>query len=183
MIEIKGLTKVEISEVIQKVAKNHKNKRFGPYTEDDIEQEVWIIALNKLPEFVPERGKHKDLKQALENWLNTVISRRLANFYRDKHLVPQKLLKSDKNNSQTQKRKNLMNPLDIDDISDDCVRFQSQDILENECWQIILDNLNEEMLDALDALLSGQPIGSYYKNKLKNEIKSIIGEKWLKERN
>jgi hypothetical protein len=181
MIEIKGLTKDEIIEVVDKVAKNHRNKSFGPYTEEDIEQEVWIIALSKLPEFVPERGKHKNLRQSLENWLNTVVARRLANFYRDKWVVPQRKLKSDKSGAQHKKRINLMHPLDIEEISEDNASLGPSDILESEYWKIVLENLDEDLIDILDAMLSGQTVNCYYRNKLSNKIEKIREEKWQKE--
>lgn len=175
-IKIPGITEKEIIEVIQNVAKNHRNKAFDYHTEDDIEQEASIIAWSKLSEFVPARGKSKNIKQSLENWLNTVVSRRLKNFYRDKFLVPQKSLKSDKSTTEQSKRTNLMHPLNIEDISDETFKVFDNNYFDKYEFKYIIENLSFEMLDILEAILSGQNIKCYYRNKLLEKIKKLSKE-------
>lgn len=161
------MTQEQIFQVIQKVAKNHRNKSFGYFTEEDIEQEVWIIALEKLPKFEESKGKHKDATKSLEHWLNTIVSNTLKNLYRDKFEVPQRL--------RTDKKNNLVSPMNFDDIGE---RQDSSDffaLLENkELWNIIIDQLSDYDIDILDSLLSGENIGSYYKSKIINKIKKIL---------
>lgn len=174
IVQIQGLNRDDIINVITNVVKNHRNKAFSYYTEEDIEQEAWIIALNKLGDFVPARGKNKDIKQSLENFLNTVVSRRLKNLYRDKYVVPQRTLKSDKSPGDQNKRTNLMHPLNLEEISEDKLHGLTSMIFENESWNKIIQNLNEDLIDILDAMLSGQIIKCYYRNKLLYNIKSIM---------
>lgn len=176
IVKIQGLNKEEIITVINNVVKNHRNKAFSYYTEEDIEQEAWIIALNKLGDFLPARGRNKDIKQSLENFLNTVVSRRLKNLYRDKYVVPQRVLKSDKSPGDQSKRTNLMHPLNIEEISEDKMKGLDPLNFESDLWHKILKNLNEDLIDILDAMLSGQIIKCYYRNKLLNHIKVIMGE-------
>lgn len=168
---ITGLTKEEIYEVISAVAKNHKNKSFECYTPDDIEQEVWVIALQKLPEFELDRTKQTNLKKSLEHWLNKVVSNRLSNFYRDKWTVPNK---EHIKNSQT-----LFNPeIDVQYLEKIC--NQDSNIFNNlilqENWQLILKNLNEVYFDILDSILNGEDVTPYYKIKLLSKIKTILEE-------
>jgi DNA-directed RNA polymerase specialized sigma24 family protein len=161
-------------DVLSKVAKNHRSKSFDYHTEDDIEQESYLIALSKLKEFVPSRGKSDNLNQSLENWLNTVVSRRLKNFYRDKYVVPQKSLKSDRNLNEQSNRVNLMHPLNLHDISDESFKFIDTKYVDNDIWITIINALDDDMKDVLEAILSGQTIKCYYRNKLYRCIKSIL---------
>lgn len=182
MIQIHQLTEAEIIEVIDKVAQNHSKKAFSYYTSSDIKQEVWRIALEKLIEFSLEKSRHPlNPKKALEHFLNTVMARRLSNLYRDKYLVPQKALKSDRSESDQRKRVNLMHPLDINEISESNIRSINGDVLESEIWAIVNKNLNDEEFDILDALLSGERINCYYKNKLLTQINKILDEKWERD--
>ena len=161
------MTQEQIYQVIQKVAKNHRNKSFGYFTEEDIEQEAWIIALKKLPQFEEQKGKHKDVAKSLEHWLNKVVSSRLKNLYRDEFIVPQRL--------HTDKSNNLVSPMNFDDVGErqDLSDFFS--VLENkELWEFIIKELNDYDIDILDSILSGENIGSYYKSKIVNKIKKIL---------
>jgi DNA-directed RNA polymerase specialized sigma24 family protein len=161
------MTQEQIHQVIQKVAKNHRNKSFGYFTEEDIEQEVWIIALKKISRFEEQKGKHKDPMKSLEHWLNKVVSTRLKNLYRDEFVVPQRL--------HTAKSNNLISPMNFDDVGElqDLSDFFSS--LENkELWLLIIKDLNDYDIDILDAILSGENIGSYYKSKIINKIRKIL---------
>ena len=161
------MTNTEINEVIQKVAKNHRDKAFGSYTPEDIEHEVWLIALNKIELFKPNKGKVVDEKKALERWLNVVISNRLKNLYRDEYVVPQRLHKDNKNN--------LLKPLDITSIGDRSDNIELIEIVQNkELWNYVLQNISDSEIEILDGLLSGELINSYYKNKIFIKIKELI---------
>lgn len=177
MIEVSGLIQSQVIDICTKVAKNHNNKSFSYFESDDIEQQAWIIILDKIGEFDPSKGTTNNIEQSLENWLNTIVSRRLSNFYRDKFKVPQKQLKSDKSEYDQVKRQNLMKPLDISYVSD---VSENNDIVsrlvDGELWQTIIAQLSPEYLDILDSILSGEKINCYYKNKLIIQIKNIMDE-------
>lgn len=155
--------------VIQKVAQNHRNKCFGFFTKEDIEQEVWIIALQKKSEFKPTRGKQKDELKSFEHWLNRVVSNRLKNLYRDKYVVPQQLHK--------EKPNNLLSPVSLDKVEEKSRSINLNFLIENkEIQKYLMDNLDHLDLLVFDALLSGETITSYYKTKLYNKITSLLNE-------
>lgn len=181
-LEIEGLSKADITEVIHKVASNHKNKDFDIHTPEDIEQEVWCIVLSTLSSFNITRSTTTNPKEALERWLNTVVSRRLANFYRDRSIVPHKVIQTDNNETSKQKRINLMHPIDIDALMDEDMVVYIENILDNECWRFVIDRLDNELMDILDSILSGEKIVCYYKNKLLHKIQNILETEWHAEK-
>lgn len=168
------LTKNEIYEVITKVAANHENKHFGPYTKEDIRQECWIIALNKLPEFEVSKRKNHDIKNALENWLNTIMSRRLANFFRDKFVVPMQIKKKDSHPSLYNEKKSLFFPSPLEESSS----IINYDYLSSndDFLKALVAYLDPHQVDILDAILSGENVNLYYKTKLLNAVKLFTKE-------
>ena len=159
------MSKEEIYEVITKVAKNHCKKKFAYLTEDDIENKAWEIALKQLPEFVVSKGKAKNPAKSLEHWLNAVVSNRLKNYYRDEFEV--------KNKSQIVSPVSLDTTMDTPDLNIGFV-----DIYNSEFWNLIIRNLSDNYLDILEAILSGEKVNTYYKNKLQTKIKVIWKTKW-----
>lgn len=177
-IKIEGLSKKQIHEIITKVAKNHRSKSFGSYTSDDIENQSWIIALEKLSEFNPSRRKTKDLGKSLEHWLNAVVARRLANFYRDKYLVPLQIKKRDVNPGLYRDRQNLFYPKSINDVGD--LIESSHNFEDGTFFSELLSYLTTDEKDILDSLLSGETLNAYYKSKIIrriNEFMVIYGRK------
>lgn len=159
---IKNLNKEQIYNVIDKVAKNHKNKSFSYHTINDIEQQVWIIALERIKDFNHSKSKQKNIEKALEHWLNTVVSNRLANFYRDKYVVPHK-------------QSNIISPISMDnkiDLEDKEDYFNN--IVGSDYWDLVIKDLNDYYLDILECILSGEIVNSYYRSKLMNRIKVIM---------
>ena len=162
------ISQAEIYEVIGRVAKNHRNKCFGSYTKQDIEQEVWIIALEVLPKFEMDKGTQKDPKRALEYWLNKVMTNKLKNLYRDKFIVPQRLHKEGCSN-------NLLSAINIDDVGEVISKDNLENIVGSEDLSAkIIDQLSDSDLEILDSLLSGENIPSYYKTKLLRKIKDVV---------
>ena len=174
MIKIPGLSESEVIEIITMVVKNHRNKVFGIYEQRDIEQEAWIIALEKMHNFNFEKAKQKNIKKAFECWLNTVISNRLTNLFRDKYIVPQRGLKSDKSEVDQTKRVNLMHPIDISSTSDSTLK--TVDFIDFDGIKEIVSKLDNDNLDILDSILSGEKINCYYRNKLLKSINKIKKE-------
>lgn len=152
------MTDLEIFEVIEKVAENHKNKSFDCHSPEDIKNQVWVIALEKRGDFIYSRAKNKDPKLAFESWLNVVISNRLKNFHRDK------------------KKKNPENCISINALTN-CVELISNDyFLTSETWVKIKFLLSDESIEILDSVLSGEKVNSYYKQKLFKEIEKCLAE-------
>lgn len=161
------ISKNKVYDIIAKVANNHKQKTFNYYTEDDIHQIVWTIALEKLGDFNIKKALEKNPEKALEHWLNSVIANRLSNLYRDEYIVP-KGLKFGKNN-------NVIDPKSLADVEYNvCEDLLSIQIENSELWNNIMNQLNETDFIILESLLSGESIPSYYKTKLTNKIREII---------
>lgn len=158
--------------IFDKVAKNHRNKAFGIYDEDDIEQEVWLICGAVIHLFKPSRRKIKNMESALENWLNSVVSNRLINFHRDKFVGKPKPFKSDRGQRLFQQKFNLAYPLNIEDIPEDALDVEH--CLMDEDGKLITGDLHEYIIDILEAYLSGEIIKPYYRNMMFQAIKDDI---------
>jgi len=168
------LSKSEIYEVIYKVALNHQNKSFAHYTQQDIIQECWVIALQQLDEFEIERVKHSDPKVALECWLNVLLGNRLANFFRDKFTVPLQIKKRDTHPNLYSVRKSLFFPDSLDGAAG--LSAEAPQGEENELWNGLLLYLDKDHLDILDCILSGEIVNPYYRNKLVVKVKEYLKE-------
>lgn len=162
---IPGISKEEIYEIITKVAKNHRNKKFLYLTEEDIEYKAWEIALEQIQDFNVKRGKVENPKKCLEHWLNAVVSNRLKNYYRDEFEVKKK--------SKVMSASSLTYDVDVHDTNDLAFTFENK-----ELWDLIISNLSANYLDILDAVLSGEKISPYYKTKLQSKIRTIWRTKW-----
>lgn len=66
----------ETHKLIARIAEEHSNKTFGYLDKEDLKSEIWVICLEKLPEFDPEVGK-------LEHFLRVAVKNRLVNRYKD----------------------------------------------------------------------------------------------------
>lgn len=162
-------------EIVQKVAKNHRNKTFSDLTPDDIEQHAALIAWEKIGDFDFSRANTNEEKQALENWLNRVVANRLINLKRDKYITPQKKRRTDKNEFESQKRINLAHPVSLEEVSS--IEFsytESHTIEVKELLEKVIKNLDPENRDILSSLMSGEEINPYYKKKLYSRISEIL---------
>lgn len=159
------LTKEQILAVIQKVAKNHRKKAFGIWGPNDIEHEVYIIAQKILPDFNTKFiKKNKSAEQALENWLNSSISKRLINFHRDKFVGNPKKFKSARGLKLHQRKFNLSYPLDLTEVAEDNLVNFFDTFDDFEAKDRFLAGLNEAEIDIVESYLSGEKLSSYYKN-------------------
>ena len=156
-----SISKEEVYEVIGGVARNHRNKAFGIYTPEDIEQEVWIIALSKLDDFAVKRGTVTDPKKALEHWLNRVIANALSNLKRDKFINPAGRAPG----PNLQKKLNLLFPLPLTES----IQLSGTQIAEaqlSEYWDLILKSIDDHMFHVLESILSGEKVSLYYRLQL-----------------
>lgn len=160
------MTQETILAIIRKVAKNHRNKAFDIYEETDIENEVFLIAHKILPDFNTNLIGTKTPEQALENWLNSSISKRLINFHRDKFVGNPNKFKSERGLKLHQRKFNLLYPLNIEEISED----QLFDTLSNndnfELRDKFFAQLDEISFDLIESYLSGEILSNHYKEVL-----------------
>jgi DNA-directed RNA polymerase specialized sigma24 family protein len=62
--------------IIDKISNEHCGKKFGYLDENDLKNEIWIICLEKLPDFNEDRGN-------LEHFLRVTVKNRLINRFKD----------------------------------------------------------------------------------------------------
>lgn len=152
-----------LHKVIHKVAENHRNKSFDIYSSADIEQEVWIIALKKLPEFDISKCKYDDIEKSFEHWLNTVVSHRLTNLHRDKFITKKR-----------NKNKEMVATISISSTNFDLDQLFEHNHNSIDFWDLVNKHFTEDDFDVLESILSNENINSYYKVKLKNKMKEIF---------
>lgn len=152
-----------LNRVIQKVAENHRNKSFDIYSSADIEQEVWIIALKKLPEFDIDKCKYADIEKSFEHWLNTVVSNRLKNLHRDEFVIKKR-----------NKNKEMVATISISGTDFDLDQLFEHNHNSIDFWDLVNKYFTEDDFDVLESILSNENINSYYKVKLKNKMKEVF---------
>ena len=73
-----------VQEIVKKIiSRQTKDKKFPGYDQADIEQEVWVIALNSIDKYNVNRGN-------LENFLSVCVNNGLRNLHRDKYFRTEK---------------------------------------------------------------------------------------------
>jgi hypothetical protein len=172
------ISQSEIHEIIEKIVKLHQNKAFDVFDADDIGQQVRIICISKLNKFDISKVKNNNnIKQALENWLNTITSNSLKNFYRDNYGNKFKAHK-DESEYEFFKRGNLASPLSIHKDEFDCdPEYYDKDMTGvSEDIVFIYDNLDDLYSEILDSVLAGDDVPGYYKTRLIREISKIMRE-------
>ena len=69
--------------MISKIAREHRNKTFGFLDEEDIEQEIWSICLEKIDTFKSDSGDQSiPDEEKLEHYLRSIVSNRLVNRFK-----------------------------------------------------------------------------------------------------
>ncbi len=177
MLQIEGLTQAEVVEIVEKIARTHNHKTFGFYTKADIHQEIWIIVLEKLPEFQMSRGTTKDVGKSLEHWLNSVVSKRLLNLKRDRYLVPQGYKFDNPNRCGTAHM-----PHGLDDNYDNVPPSKlGLNEFEYEVIEFLVQNLTAFEVKILESVINGEKISQYYKNKLSKSVKTLLRQYGIKK--
>jgi DNA-directed RNA polymerase specialized sigma24 family protein len=157
------------------VAKIHRGKTFDYHTKTDIEQQVWVIAIEALPKYENKKTKTKNPELAFESWINAVVSRRLKNFYRDRYTVKHREKANDSNFDKI-KKNNLSRPLDLGLAESvvgtiDVPHFSEMDL------NTILNQLPDDLRQVLLLQLSGIHIVGYYTYRLNAKLKEIYEAK------
>jgi DNA-directed RNA polymerase specialized sigma24 family protein len=156
-------------EIVQKIAdKLCRRYTFDIYVEDDIRQEIWLIASSAIANFDPA-------KASLENFLFVHVSNRLKTLLRDKHYT----------NSKTwveERKKLVFNTVCIDGIdedSEDAIQFtiKEDEVLDKK---IVFELIDAGLPSFLRAdylrLLHGISIPTARKEKVMDAISSIMKE-------
>ena len=164
--------------IIEKIATaKRRNSAFAYYRPEDIEQEVWILALEALPRYIPSAGE-------LENFLNNHVTNRLKNLKRDKYYRP------DPNATETSPSRikmNLINalPLGGGDIAESgkvlCSPTLSPDPLDvvifEEFKDYIVERLPYHLQNPFYSIVHGNPVRKPAREELQKAVKKILEEK------
>lgn len=180
--EITKKTKEKVSEddligAMNRVAKNHRKKKFGYFTEEDIEGEIKALILKHLDSFDYTKGKGPSVVNSFERWFNKVIHNKLFNFHRDKY--------SSTNETYKNSRMNIMNCLDLNymlkrgDLDSVCKMNENKldDIIYDELKEFVESRLSPECYIIYNDCMEDENVSPYYKNKLSTELEKIM-EEW-----
>ena len=168
-----SVSKEDIIDLIDKISSMHRNKKFGYFSEEDIQSQVVLICLQQIIYYEPEKAVGTSSINSLERWLNRVVKNRLANYYRDNY--------SSVNEKHKKTRLNLNNCLDISQFNFDEDKFEKPNptyqLELDEYKKFIEDRLTDDLKEIYNACLDDENVSSYYKSKLGNEI-AKINEEW-----
>lgn len=170
-----NLTPEVINQIIAKVADIHKGKTFDYHDEDDIEQQVWIIAIEALPKYECKKVKAKNAELAFESWLNAVVSKRLKNFYRDRYTVKHREKTTDSEFDKLT-RYNLSRPLEIT-VAETTVGQEDVIFSDLTTFNELLLELPPDLREVFLLQKSGINITGYYADRLKKKIIEIYEAK------
>ncbi len=184
-------------DVVQKIVKKiisrqTKDKKFPGYDQADIEQEVWVIALNSLDKYNVDRGN-------LENFLSVCVNNGLRNLHRDKYFRTEKPCISceffDKDKKEcmifTEDEKmeckkwsrykknqwskiNLCNPVSISEIKIHIDTIEKNTIDAYDIVKFIDSKLGSDVAIDLLLAISGHKIS--ISPKKKSQLKALVAE-------
>jgi len=170
-----NITESDLIEVINKIAHMHQNKKFGYFTEEDIFSQVWVICLEQLNTYDPNKGEGDNQLNSFERWFNKIVRNRLSNFYRDKYLSV--------NEKHRLSRMNLINCLNIDnidvthEINARCVDSgTASNLILEEFKDFVEKRLSDDVRDIYHDCIDDENVSSYYRSKLARELNNIIKE-------
>jgi len=161
----KGINEQEAVAVIMKIAKRLAPKYvFASYDVEDIEQEAFLIGIAGLEKY--------DQNRPLENFMYTHISNRLKTFKRDNYYrldygtAAQKI---------QDRKKNLLEPVDIDAIYSICTQEQSTSNAQvHETLELIDKKLPSHLRRDYLKLQSNSPLPKGRKAVIIDVIERIV---------
>lgn len=164
--------------LIYKIASQRKrNNTFAHYTDDDIEQEVWVMCLDALHRYDPSIGP-------LENFLNNHVANRLKNLKRDKYFRPGHCPVS---SGAAKIRMNLINalPLDGGDIPQNSVILGTsfvesnpfENLLAQDTHDYIVNKLSPELKPIFYSVINGNKVRKPILENLREAIAKILKER------
>jgi DNA-directed RNA polymerase specialized sigma24 family protein len=152
---------------IQKIADKLASKyTFGIYDEDDIKQEIFLIAASALDKF-------DEAKASLENFLFVHVNNRLKTLIRDNHFTNGK-------NWIEDRKKNIINTVDIDKIDENSEKGchfnlnEAAELDKKTIFELIDKHLQSHLRADYLRLLHGNSIPTARKEKVITAISSIL---------
>lgn len=151
------------TEKIREIAKATAKKFVFPnYDEDDIEQEAFIIGLEAMSRYDPERP--------LENFLRVHIKNRLSNLRRDKYYRPD----TGKAETIQQGKKKLLDAAPFNELEYAFSVFDRDSLECKELMEYIDARLDASLRADYLRFLDGQRLTKVRKGKLFLELRSIM---------
>lgn len=177
-----GMNQETVLKVIQKVSKRVARKfTFGFHDQEDIEQDIYIIAIEALEYYDPSRP--------LENYLTVYVSNKLKNEKRNKYHRIDYVCSSCNNEdgmcSVCQKyhrrnnaKKSLMEPLDINQVRgifEKSVSYYTENETEiKEILALIDANLESSYREDYLKMRSGVKISNFRRRTIIKRVNEII---------
>lgn len=153
----------EHTEKIREIAKAAAKKYVFPnYDEDDIEQEAFIIGLEAMSRYDPDRP--------LENFLRVHIKNRLLNLRRDKYYRPD----SGKAEDVQKNKKKLLDATPFDEFEYAFSVLDSDNLEHKELLEMIDEKLESVFRADYLRFLDGQKLTKVRKTKLFEKLKEIM---------
>ena len=164
--------------IVRKIARaKRRNSSFAYFTPDDIEQEVWALALEALPRYRSSMGE-------LEHFLSNHITNRLKNLKRDKYYRPEQDASA---HSASRARMNLINalPLGGGDVAESgrvlCSPRMSADPAEEliceETKDYIAERLPIHLQNAFYSVVNGHKLRKPLREELQQAVQEILDER------
>lgn len=181
-----------VIEIIERIVKQTKVVPYGYQTSDDIKQDIWIICLNALKEWQPDKitADTDSLAQAIEKFLRVTVNNRLVNrfkevtktvrspcprcqYYKDDEpdfclkykFEKEKCSKFNKYLKSISRRNDLLNILEEPEERNNDLEWDNEMTARN-IQQKIKESLPPELLEDFENMLNGVSIS-------KNSIKLI----------
>jgi DNA-directed RNA polymerase specialized sigma24 family protein len=181
VVNIKGYSEEEVLTILDKVLTSIARKyTFGIYSIDDIKQEGFIIAYEKiLPKY--------DGSAPLENFLRKSLGNRLKNFKRDMYVRLKPSCSTCDNfnedcpdclkREQSQEtKKNLLNPIDINALNDDQGTTYEGSLIDTLEMVEVIDRINKKLpVEYREDYLRIKD-GAYISKSRREEIERIVME-------
>lgn len=152
-----GYTEQQVIDIITKIGKRYRKYKFSYLTEDDIQQECFILGMDGLERYT---------EGPLENFLAIHIRNRLLN---------QRRKSGQDYNGEMSHRYYICNPISINIVAD---IFKDPNLLENLISKELLEYIDKNLdislrMDYLK-FREGFKINKVRKEKLKKELVDII---------
>lgn len=180
-------------DIIQRISEEHSHKKFGYLEENDLRNEIWVICLDKLDSFNPEKGD-------LEHFLRVTVKNRLVNRFKDitksvRSPCPRcpyfdasqtpDCTRYGENREQCKKWNNYQlsvksrNSL-LNSSEGGLERHKSENVVNSmisqEVYLSVVDKISPKLRYDFEELVSGGKLSSQKTKKLKTEIIKILEE-------
>ena len=167
MREVEGHTSDEVLEIIQKVVDRIAPKyTFVGYDIDDMKQEAFIICVEALDRYNPNKIKNKN--KPLESFLSNNLSNRIKNFLRDNNAIV-----ADTDKSRIAQPAQLDNEYTILDGKDRRQSLHEQYRIQ-EISRLVNRNIPADMRMDYIKMINGEPIPTNRRKQIEEFIKHML---------